>query len=108
MKILNQKQVDALTQAIAKAVAEFDLGTIKAKEDGSNTFRFVASDETKDRHGEVIKADGWNVENFLKNPVMFIDHSSWSVRNIAGKATRVYIENKQLIVEGVFTDVTEA
>lgn len=44
----------------------------------------------------------------MKNPVIFIDHNSWSVKNIAGKATSVYIEDNKVIVEGIFTNKTEA
>lgn len=35
---------------------------------------FVASDETVDRHGEVIAVDGWKLENFKENPTLLWAH----------------------------------
>lgn len=36
---------------------------------------FVASDETVDREGEVLSADGWQLDNFKRNPVMLWAHN---------------------------------
>ena len=38
--------------------------------DGSRVIVFDASNETKDRDGEVIKASAWDLTNYLKNPVV--------------------------------------
>ena len=52
----------------------------------------VASDETVDRDGEVIKVNGWNVSSFNKNPVMLLFHDyhqlpvgKWNVSTSKGK-----------------------
>ena len=37
---------------------------------------FVLSDETPDRYGDVIAADGWQLDNFKKNPIALFGHSS--------------------------------
>src|SRR4051812_31661319 len=37
---------------------------------------FVLSDATPDRMGDVIEADGWNLENFKKNPIALFNHRS--------------------------------
>jgi HK97 family phage prohead protease len=37
---------------------------------------FVLSDETPDRYGDVIMADGWQLDNFKKNPIALFGHSS--------------------------------
>ena len=37
---------------------------------------FVLSDETPDRLGDIIKSDGWILENFKKNPVALWNHSA--------------------------------
>jgi HK97 family phage prohead protease/HK97 family phage major capsid protein len=47
--------------------------TNAAKADGLD---FVLSDETPDRYGEVIAADGWQLENFNKNPIALFGHDS--------------------------------
>lgn len=40
------------------------------------TVRFVASDETVDRYGDVIMADGWQLKNFRKNDVFLWMHDA--------------------------------
>ncbi len=37
---------------------------------------FVLSDETKDRHGDVISSDGWELETFRSNPIALFGHDS--------------------------------
>jgi HK97 family phage major capsid protein/HK97 family phage prohead protease len=37
---------------------------------------FILSDATPDRMGDVIDADGWDLENFKKNPVALFNHNS--------------------------------
>lgn len=40
------------------------------------TVLFVASDESEDRYGDIIRASGWQLENFRKNPVGLWCHDS--------------------------------
>ncbi len=42
--------------------------------DGKKEKLFVASDSTEDRQGEVISIDGWQLDNFKKNPVLLWGH----------------------------------
>ena len=51
---------------------------------------FVISDETVDRQGEIVKQDGWDFENFKKNPVILFGHDSYDLP--IGKAVDVYTE----------------
>lgn len=39
-------------------------------------FRFVASDESSDRQGDVIRVGGWDFKNFKKNPVALWGHDA--------------------------------
>jgi len=43
---------------------------------GGEGMEFVLSDETVDRYGDVIEADGWDLRNFKKNPIALFGHSS--------------------------------
>lgn len=58
-----------------------------AQRDGMD---FVLSDETVDRMGDVIKADGWDLGDFKKNPIALFAHNSsfpigtWSNIRVAG------------------------
>lgn len=64
----------------------------KAVAGGGDGLEFVLSDETVDRMGDIISADGWVLANFKKNPIALFGHSSsfpigtWSnIRVEAGK-----------------------
>jgi len=37
---------------------------------------FVLSDATPDRYGDVIQAEGWDLDNFKKNPIALFNHNS--------------------------------
>ncbi len=53
-------------------------------------YDFVLSDETTDRMGDVVKADGWVLANFKKNPIALFGHNSsfpigtWSNLRVEG------------------------
>lgn len=38
---------------------------------------FVATDETVDREGEILSIEGWDLENFKRNPVMLWAHNPY-------------------------------
>jgi len=44
--------------------------------DGSRTRRFIASDETRDRMGDIIRVKGWKFTQFAKNPIALWGHDS--------------------------------
>ncbi len=60
---------------------------IKKLED--RIYEFTASTSTQDRDGEVIDAQGWDLKNFKKNPVIMYAHDYRSLP--IGKAPRVWI-----------------
>jgi len=63
--------------------------------DGSRTRRFIASDETADRMGDIIRVAGWKFTEFEKNPVALWGHDSdgfpigrvhdWSMEKNSGR-----------------------
>jgi HK97 family phage prohead protease len=67
----------------------------------------VASDETIDRSGEAIPVSSWDLSNFQKSPRLLIDHD-YSVKSIVGLAENVRSENRQLLFEPLFHDITDA
>lgn len=71
---------------IAKAEAE----DVKARR-----LKFVASDETVDRYGDIIRADGWDLSNFRNNPVLLFGHQSSSVP--IGRVPQIEIVGTRLI-----------
>jgi HK97 family phage major capsid protein/HK97 family phage prohead protease len=43
---------------------------------GDDPFEFVMSDDSVDRMGDVIEQDGWQLDNFRRNPIALFGHSS--------------------------------
>ena len=60
----------------------------------TRSIRFVASDESVDRYGDIIRADGWKLENFRKNAVLLFGHNSRELP--IGKVSEVGVVGKQL------------
>jgi len=69
--------------------------TVKATDASTE---FVLSDETPDRYGDVIIAEGWQLENFKKNPIALFGHNTsfpigtWKNLRVEGKALRGHLE----------------
>lgn len=61
--------------------------------------QFVMSDDTVDRYGDIIEADGWRLANFRKNPIALFSHFPFEP---IGKWENVRIEGKKLIGKLVF------
>lgn len=59
-------------------------------------FTFVMSDETVDRVGDVIRATGWQLGNFRKNPIALFGHNSGFP---IGTWKNVRVEGKRLLGE---------
>lgn len=66
-------------------------------------YRFIISDESKDRYGTVIKLDGWDLENYNKNGIVAYQHvtGSWDPDYVVGKG-RAWVEDGRLMGEVEF------
>jgi phage head maturation protease len=70
----------------------------------------VLSDETPDRMGDVISADGWDFKDFIRNPIALFGHRSdfpignWTNLRVEGKALRGHL---QLAPEGTSARIDE-
>lgn len=92
----------AISEEQAKIIQD-QLSALEIKgEDSNRKFRVVASTEDIDRSWEVIKLDWWDFENYKKNPVVIANHI-YRIENIVGRATKIWIEDWKLIIEGVFS-----
>ena len=72
------------------------------------TLTIVGTDETKDREGDIIRVKGWDIKDFLNNPVMLWAHNYSSVPIAAARRlikkrnpTRMVFEEK-FPPEGLF------
>jgi len=94
------------TEKLAKELAEKVKANFAVTKDISEenwTFKVIASTEAEDRHGEKVMSDWRMLENFMKkNPVVLFWHDYRSISSIMWKATKAYVEDKQLIIEWIF------
>jgi len=74
----------------------------KAKADDS--FLFIASDETVDRYGDVVKVDGWDLSNFHRNPIVLWGHDPMLPIGTAKVSKR----EKQLVAKITFASTPAA
>jgi HK97 family phage prohead protease len=68
-----------------------------SEEGGKRSMRFVASDESVDRYGDIIRASGWQLDNFRKNPVLLFAHDSRSPA--IGGVPNIAVEGTQLMAD---------
>jgi len=65
-----------------------------ARQSAEDPLEFILSDETKDRYGDIIKADGWELDNFRLNPIALFGHDNgfpignWEKVRVVGKELR--------------------
>ena len=73
--------------------------------DEDRIITFVLSTESEDRDGDIIKAEGWVLDNYLKNPVVLFAHKYDELP--VAKALRVWVENGQLKATAKFATEKE-
>lgn len=69
------------------------------------SFMAVASDNSTDRHGESIEQEGWDLENFIKNPVVPWGHDYYNPP--VAKAIEVGLKDGKLMFKPKFATVEE-
>ena len=60
------------------SVPHFQMRTItleRMASDPTRSKRYIASDETVDRMGDIVRVKGWNLENYAKNPQVLWAHN---------------------------------
>lgn len=73
---------------------------VKAIPQDDGPIEFVASEESDDRAGDLVHADGWDLSAFKKNAVMPWSHD-YRVAPI-GRWQKVHVEGKQLLGLAIF------
>jgi HK97 family phage prohead protease len=76
--------------------------TIEKSADSSRTVTFVASDESVDRYGDIIRASGWDLANFKFNPVLLFGHDSSKVP--IGRVPEISVQGSRLIATAQFRE----
>jgi HK97 family phage prohead protease len=78
--------------------------TQKAADEDTGTFEVVITTENLDRYQEVIKLDGWELEHYLKNPVVLWGHDH---SRLIGVCTSLEQRDGKLIAKGKFAPTEE-
>lgn len=76
----------------------FKAGTLSELKDRKATF--IASDESEDRMGDIIRAKGWELSEFRKNPVLLWGHNASELP--IGIVEDIRVVGKQLMADVVF------
>ncbi len=76
--------------------------TCEIKEVAPRVLEFVGSTETKDRTGDIVKVDGWQLDKYLENPLFMWAHDY--TQPPIGKAVKVWTRGKKLMFHIEFAD----
>jgi hypothetical protein len=64
--------------------------------------RFIASDESVDRYGDIIRASGWELDNFRKNPQLLYGHGRAPGLATIGRVASIDVMQTKLIADCEF------
>lgn len=92
---------ETLAEALKSA-----LSGVEVKATGQK-YRMTISKQVPDREGETVVLSGMDTANYLKNPVVLIDHS-YRVESIVGKTVSLAQVGNELVAEFVFADTEDA
>ncbi|MEE8046511.1 MAG: HK97 family phage prohead protease [Dehalococcoidia bacterium] len=87
---------DSVRRELVEASGSDESGERPA-ENSENTITFRASVESEDRAGDLIRAEGWELDNYRLNPVVL-----WAHRHDllpVGKSVDVWVENGALMAK---------
>ena len=59
----------------------------------------IVSTEAKDRHGDIVRQDGWDLKHFMNHPVLLSSHDYQTLKSQIGKWEEMQVRGKRL--EGV-------
>lgn len=78
---------------------------VKDFSESDKSFTAIASTESVDRDGDILRANGWKLKNFRKNPVFLFGHDMHSLP--IGKSLETWVENAKLMFRPKFaTDIS--
>jgi len=69
---------------------------MKILDEATGRVSAVVSTEKVDRDGDVIRAEGWNLGNFLKHPVLLVNHDYYSIRSQIGEWESMEINGNKM------------
>jgi HK97 family phage prohead protease len=89
-----RESLERSQRGLSRPPTLYRLGQIKSASKHSGLMTFVASTEDEDRGRDVIRQDGWDLDNFRRNPVYMFGHDY--SRPPIGTVPKVWVENRKL------------
>uniref|UniRef100_A0A6M3XKJ0 Putative prohead protease n=1 Tax=viral metagenome TaxID=1070528 RepID=A0A6M3XKJ0_9ZZZZ len=77
----------------------FKLARVETKVLSTGRIHAVVSTEAKDRDGDIIRVAGWQLDNFMRHPVLLSSHNYRELRSQIGEWEDMAVKGKRL--EGV-------
>ena len=74
----------------------FRAGQMKVLDEAKGRVSAIVSSESRDRDGDVIRAEGWNLDNFMRHPVLLASHDYHSLRSQIGEWESMEVEGKTM------------
>ena len=103
MKRLNVEQWrESGDRSDAILLKSMDTVVTQVEESNDRVLNFVISNETVDSYNDVVKADGWDLSRYEKNPVVLWAHDSRQPP--VAKASSIGVAGKNLVASAEFAD----
>lgn len=93
---MNPQLKEALAKLNQRQTREL-IVTPRVLSETEGTVEFVASDETLDCYGEIVRVSGWRFTHFKKNAPFVDSHDYSSITKLLGQVTECRIEKGQLV-----------
>jgi len=97
LKKFSAEIASMLREKMAEPAAVEVTEKIKAAKDTGN-FEVVVSTEDVDRHGEIVRQDGWELDRYKDNPIVLFAHDSWSMPVGLTDSIEVVVQNGKKVL----------
>lgn len=85
-----------------REIAKFVSAEVQTEGLGPRQAKFILSTESVDRDGDIVQQSGWQLDNYLKNPVVLFQHDNEAFP--IGKCVAIGIEDGMLVGTVQFVD----
>lgn len=82
-----------------------NVGPANMVDANNRILEFIATDETIDRDDDILSFDGWEIENYMKNPVVVYEHGY----TVVGKVVKLETDSSRrlMLIRIQFPSLTE-
>lgn len=81
--------------------------SVVSKASNGRIVRFIGSDESMDRDGDTISVDGWDVKDYMKNPIVLYGHDYYALPIAKTISVSVDKRARQLLFDVEFPTIEE-